>query len=336
MTTRAKLTAGILCTMLVAPLLGLGGGQGPAAHTPRPTVTRDDFVKMMHDVSNWGRWGKDDQLGAINFITPQKRKEAAALVKEGASVSLAHDTLTVKVSGTEPFGHKMISTGLSPESHGATDEYSVAYHGFTVTHMDSLCHFFFEGKMYNGYPQQEVTEQGAGKLAVTNFKNGIFTRGVLMDFPRLWGAKYLQGNQRIYPEDLDAWEKSTGVKIQSGDAVLIRTGRWGKYEAEGDWNASQGSAGLDVTCMPWFKKRDVAVMGSDLALDAMPPGIEGVTMPVHIMTIVAMGTPILDNLDLESVGKAAAERKRWTFLLTAAPLPVVGGTGSPLNPIATF
>jgi kynurenine formamidase len=235
-----------------------------------------------------------------------------------------------------PFEHKMFSTGSTPGAGSATDLYSVQYHGFSITHMDSLCHFFWEGHMYNGYSQLEVTEKGAGKLAVLNFKNGIFTRGVVMDFPRLFGAPYLKGDRRIYPEDLDAWEKNTGAKIQSGDAVLIDTGRWARYAAEGEWNASKGSAGLDATCMPWIKARNVAVLGSDLAMDAMPSNIEGVSMPVHILTLVALGAPILDNLDLAAIAKAAAEKKRWTFLLTASPLPVEGGTGSPFNPIATF
>ena len=332
----AKVMAKVLCTVLLAPALVLSGAQGSPARGSRPKLTKDDFAKMMQELSNWGRWGKDDQLGSLNLITPQKRKEAAALVREGASFSMAHDVIKVKAFGSPPFEQKMTKTGLTPGSGGATDIYSVEYHGFTTTHMDALCHFFFQGKMYNGYPQQVVTEKGAGKLSVINIKNGMFTRGVLMDFPRLLGTNYLKGDRRIYPEDLDAWEKSTGVKVQSGDAVLIKTGRWERYKAEGEWDAAKGSAGLDVTCMPWFKNRGVAILGSDLALDAMPSGIEGVDMPVHIITLVAMGVPILDNCDLESLGKAAAQRKRWTFLLTAAPLPVEGGTGSPLNPIATF
>jgi hypothetical protein len=87
--------------------------------------------------------------------------------------------------------------------------------------------------------------------------------------------------------------------------------------------------------MPWFRDRDAAILGSDLALDRMPSGVEGVRMPVHLITIVAMGTPILDNCDLEPLAAAAAERQRWTFMLTVGPLTVPGGTGSPVNPIAS-
>ena len=68
---------------------------------------------------------------------------------------------------------------------------------------------------------------------------------------------------------------------------------------------------------------------------AVPSGVDGVTQPIHQLVLVAMGVRILDNLDLEAVAEEAARQSRWEFLLTAAPPAVVGGTGSPLNPIAT-
>ena len=148
--------------------------------------------------------------------------------------------------------------------------------------------------------------------------------------------KFLAGARAIYPEDIEAWQKKTGVSVGSGDAVIIRTGRWARWEAEGEWDIEKGSAGLHVSCMPWFKERDVAVLGSDLAMDVMPSRVEGIFLPVHLVAIAAMGVPILDVCDLEQLGRATSQRKRWDFLLTMAPLAVEGGTGSPLNPIATF
>ena len=190
--------------------------------------------------------------------------------------------------------------------------------------------------MFNGYSQKEVTEKGAGQLSVLAMKDGIFTRGVLMDFPRLFDVKYLKGDRAIYPEDIEAWQKKTGVAVGSGDAVIIRTGRWARWEAEGDWDIEKGSAGVHVSSMTWFRERDVALLGSDLAMDVMPSRVDGVFLPVHLVAIAAMGVPILDVCDLEPVSKAAAERNRWDFLLTIAPLAVEGGTGSPVNAIATF
>jgi kynurenine formamidase len=218
----------------------------------------------------------------------------------------------------------------------SADEYRVAYHGFTQTHLDALCHLFFKGRMYNGFAQAEVTEHGAAKLSIINVKQGILTRCVLLDLPRLFGVRLLEGGHAIYPADLDACEKAAGVKVESGDAVLIRTGRWTRAEVEGDWEIMKSSAGLHASCLPWLKQRDVAVVGSDLALDVLPSGVEGFELPVHWVVVVAMGMPILDNCDLEAVSKAAEARKRSTFLLTVAPLAVEGGTGSPVNPLATF
>ena len=191
--------------------------------------------------------------------------------------------------------------------------FSVQYHGFTVTHLDSLCHIFYKGKMYNGYSQNEVSEKGAAKLSAYGIRDGIVTRGVLMDIPKLLGREYLAGNQVITVADLEAWEKKAGVKISSGDAILIRTGRWARRKAEAPWDIMKNSAGLHASCLPWLKKRDVAIVGSDLAMDVMPSGVEGIVLPVHQVLIVAMGVPILDNLDLERVSTECAAHQRWEF-----------------------
>lgn len=302
----------------------------------KPTLTLNDFEGMIDAVSNWGRWGKDDELGTLNLITPAKRLQAARVVKEGVSISLARNAIKTKVHDSPPFQHTMIQTGQRQDADSATDAYLTQYHGFTQTHIDALCHMFYKGRMFNGFSQQEVTEKGASRLSIINAKDGILTRGVLMDFPKLWGLKYLTGAKAIFPEDLDRWEEETKVKVETGDAVFIRTGHWARWEAEGEWNVESDSAGLHASSVPWFKKRDVAILASDLALDVMPSGAEGVRLPVHLLTLFAMGTPIIDNCDLESLSQAAASRNRREFLLTASPLPVEGGTGSPINPIATF
>jgi kynurenine formamidase len=292
----------------------------------------------MKELSNWGRWGKDDQMGTVNLITAATRKRAAAMVREGVSVSLSRDTEKEKaIDNPQPFGHQMNNTGANPAGSAfSVDSYSVLYHGYAHTHMDSLCHMFYEGKMFNGYSQQEVGPQGARKLAVTAFKNGILSRGILMDIPRLKGVNYLEPGTAIHPEDLDAWEKKAGVKVGSGDIVFIRTGRWARRAEKGPWNVGENSAGLYATCAQWLRKRDVAMVGSDAATDVAPSGVAGVRQPMHQLLLIAMGTPIFDNCDLEAISEASNRRKRWEFLLTAAPIAVTGGTGSPLNPIATF
>jgi kynurenine formamidase len=305
----------------------------PAPHN----VTKADVDKWMKDLSNWGRWGKDDQIGAVNLITPAKRKEAAALVKEGVSVSLARLTEMDKaVDNENPFKLEMNWTGANSPGQFSLDTLHVLYHGFAHTHMDALCHMFYEGKMYNGISKDVVTNQGSSQLGVQNFKNGIFTRGILIDIPALKGLPYLEPKTPIYPEDLEAWEKKAGVKVGSGDVIFIRTGRWARRAAKGPWNIGEESAGLHASCMKWVHDRDVAMVGSDAASDVMPSMVPGVVQPIHQLLLISMGVAIFDNCDLEALSAEAAKRKRWAFLLSASPIPVNHGTGSPLNPIATF
>jgi kynurenine formamidase len=297
-------------------------------------LSRVDFQKILESITNWNRW--DNELGTVNFITSQKRRDAAQLVTDGVSMSMARNAIKEAVDSSAPFEQRMVQLGGPEGVTGANDAYSVDYHGFTQTHIDALCHIFHNGKMFNGHPYTDVTEAGAKTLSITALKDGIFTRGVLMDIPRLLGKDFLDGSRPIYPADLDAWEKESGVKVGKGDAIIIRTGRWARRAAEGGWEPMKNSCGLHASCLPWLKAREVAVVGSDLALDVMPSRVEGILFPVHLGVIVYMGAPILDNLDVEAVAEAAAARKRWTFLLTVAPLAVDGGTGSPINPIATF
>jgi kynurenine formamidase len=314
------------------PAAGVSRAQSSA--NSAQTTTKAEFEKMMTDLSNWGRWGKDDQLGTINLITPAKRREAAAQVTEGFSVSLARDTDTEKaIDNANPLEHKM-SVGVDNEFN--MDSYSVFFHGFGHTHFDALSHVFYQGRMYNGFPQTSVTSNGAKYLAATNYADGVFTRGVLVDIAALRNVPYLQTTDLITTNDLDAWEKKTGVHIQSGDAVFIRTGRWARRAALGPWDIGSHSAGLDPSTARWMKQRNIALLGGDGASDAIPSPVEGVNFPIHLLVIVAMGTPMLDQCDLENLAKSAATRNRYTFLLSFAPIRLKGGTGSLVNPIAVF
>ena len=300
-------------------------------------MTAEDVERLIKECSNWGRWGKDDQFGTLNLITPKKRMEAAKLVSRGLSVSLARNAETKEaLDNPKPFGHRMLATGQG-EGAWAMDNFEVSYHGLAHTHMDSLCHLFFRGRMYNGFSREEVGEGGAGRLSIDNVKTGIFTRGLLVDVPRLRGVKYLKPGEAIYPADLENWEKVTGLNVKPGDVVFIRTGRWACRADRGPWDPKvHGMAGLHASCARWLKKSDIAMLGSDAASDVIPSGIEGVTHPIHVLTLHAMGVHIFDNCDLENLGETCAKMKRWEFLLTASPIPVKGGTGSPLNPIGTF
>ncbi|MGI8743790.1 MAG: cyclase family protein [Bryobacteraceae bacterium] len=296
-------------------------------------VTKADIDRWMTELSNWGRWGKDDQIGTLNLITPAKRKQALALVKEGYAVSLAHDLDTEKSADNPiPFVH----TVLPDTGNFSEDSIQIAHHGPADTHIDALCHAFYQGKMYNGFSQNEVTSKGALKNSILNVKNGIMTRGILIDIARLKGVDYLAPGTPIYSEDLDTWEKKTGVKVSPGDAIFVRTGRWARRAAKGPWNVMRNSAGLHASCARWLHDRGIALLGSDGGSDLIPSQVEDVQVPIHQMALVAMGIHLIDQCDLEALSQASEQRHRWVFLLTAAPIAIPGGTGSLINPIATF
>jgi kynurenine formamidase len=328
---------GIIAICLLAALASTEITHSQSPNPSSRPKTKADIDRLMTELSNWGRWGKEDQLGTMNLITPEKRRQAYSLVKEGVTVSLARPVeKTVAADNPEPFIQKMTLTGLNNPGQFASDTYTVSYHGHAHTHMDSLGHMFYKGKMYNGVPQETITAEGASKLAVLNLQNGVVTRGILVDIARLKGVPYLEAGTAIYPEDLDAWEKQSGVLVGAGDAVIIRTGRWARRAAKGAWDVGSLSAGLHASCAAWLKKRDIAVLGSDDGSDVAPSQIEGVTHPIHQTMLIAAGIHILDCCDLEALGAACEKRKRAEFLLTIAPLAVPNGTGSPVNPIATF
>ncbi len=293
------------------------------------TETLDKWSK---EISNWGRWGDNDQMGTLNLITPLKRKQAAALVQEGISVSLSMD-LDVKPSmnNTQPFKHDLFRAG-----QWTMDNYSISYHGYSHSHLDAQRHIAHEGKIYNGYPEERIDNVGTGNMGAQHMKNGIFSRGVLVDIPLLKGVPYLEPGTSITTEDLEAWENKIGIKIQSGDILLIRTGRWEGEKKLGIWKLDEKAAGLHASTAKWLKERDIAMLGSDGTADVLPSGCDGQTHPIHLLALYALGLPILDNLNLEDLAKEAKKQNRWEFLLVVAPLRIIGGTGSPVNPIATF
>lgn len=295
-------------------------------------VSATTLQEWEQELSNWGRWGPDDQAGTLNLLTPGNKIEASRLVKQGISLSLSMPmSKEAGVNNGDPLIHSLGTAG-----QWAGDTYTINYHGYAHSHLDALCHIAGKDKLYNGFPASGRKPEGAEKLGVEQMSSGIFGRGVLVDIPWTRGMNYLEPRTPIFISDLEAWEAKSGVKIKSGDVVLIRTGRWAREKEKGPWQISQNASGLHASTVKWFRERDIAVLGSDAAADVLPSGVEGQSHPVHLLLLYAMGTPILDNLNLEDVAKQAIELNRQTFLFVASPMRIVGGTGSPLNPIAIF
>jgi len=293
-----------------------------------------DVVALHGSLSNWGRWGPDDQLGALNLVTPEVTAAAAATVRSGQTVSCARPLNTeAAADNPAPVAHHMI--GTATEGWGA-DYFALAPHGFATSHIDALCHIFYEGKLFNGYAADTVTAHGATRLGIHHLQDGIVTRGVLLDIPSVRGVDALQPGEAIFPEDLEAAEERAGLRVRPGDALLVRTGRWVWRATHGPWNVAAQAAGLDAACLAWLRERDVATLGSDAVSDVMPSRVEGVGMPIHEIAIVALGLHLMDNLDLDALAAVCADEGRWGFLFVVAPLVLRRGTASPVNPIAVF
>ena len=309
----------------------------PVHAQERPTVTAETIRQWERELSNQGRWGADDQLGTLNLITPEHRVRAADLVREGITVSLSHDYIKERAEdATSPWEHELLG---SPSAGFLSDRYTIAYHGFAHSHMDALCHNSSGGLMYNGISRETVdtlSTEGCRMLGIDNAKQGIVTRGILIDIARLKGVEYLEPGTPIYVEDLEAWEREAGVRVGPGDVLFVRAGRWARRAEQGAWATGRLGAGLHASVAPWLRERGVAMLGSDYINDVLPSQVEGVAMPIHLLTLVTMGMWLFDNLDLEALADAAAEQDRWEFLFVAAPLAVPGGTGAPLNPLAIF
>ena len=307
-----------------------------SAESEPETVSEEQFVQWFNELSNWGRWGTDDELGTLNLITPEIKARASDLVQEGVSVSLALNLNKEKSNyNTHPFEHRFSIHNFG-DYDIVTDKYIVEYHGAAHSHIDALSHIAYKGMTYNGFPVDETQPEGPGKLGIHNMKDGIVSRGVLVDIPWLRGVDFLYPGDAITLSDFAAWEAKTGITIRTGDVLLVRTGRWLYDRKHGAVHLVEGAAGLHASVVKLLKQREVAVLGSDGGNDVIPSGVEGLQAPVHLLVLGSLGMPLFDNLDLDALASEASKLERWEFLFVVAPLRVRGGAGAPVNPLAVF
>jgi hypothetical protein len=316
---------------------------GTNAHRAPQSIA--EFEQWQKDVSNWGRWGKDDEVGTMNLVTDAKRRDAAKLVKTGHAISLAHTLITEAAPDLpSPPGQAM-----GPfEMTGGGNTFKISFHSTTHSHVDALCQFDYQGQIYNGFKISDVKgPRGCTKEGMELVKVGFTTRGVLIDIPWLRNVPYLEPGTPVYQEDVEAFEKKTGVKVQPGDAIFLRTGRWARRAKVGPWDLiprenSAGEAGYHVSTVPWMRKRDVAIVAADVSNDVRPSGVPKEvldrvrSMPVHSLVIVSLGGYIVDAVDLEELSEYCAKTNRWEFMVTGAGMAAAGGTGSPLSLTAIF
>jgi kynurenine formamidase len=302
------------------------------------------FHDIAKRVNNWGRWGADDEIGTLNLITDEVVREAAATVRTGRRIPLAlplrqDGVQTGMMPGRVNPLHTMVQINqeiFGPGTVACSDD-AVTMGLQAATHWDALTHVSHSGMLYNGRPAGTITPHGGAEFSGIDKARYVVSRGVLLDVARARGVERLDGAHAVTPEDLEAAEELAGTRVRAGDIVLVRTGQIQVYLA-GDKEAyAYPSPGLSVRTPEWFHARDVAAVANDtLTFEIFPPEIEDLWLPVHALDLVEMGMLQGQNWNLEKLSTACGEIDRYAFLLSAMPEPFVGGTGTPVAPVAVL
>jgi kynurenine formamidase len=306
-----------------------------------PGLSSEQFAGLFSELSAWGRWGDDDERGALHHLTPGHVAAAAALVRDGVTVTLSLPLNTESgIHNPEPAVHYMTAasgTDIGSGSlHFLKDFVGVDYHNDGHSHIDALCHIAYRGMLYNGKPEDAVGGDGAPDDAIGVLENGLVGRGVLLDIPRVRGERWLEPGEHVFRDDLERAEHAQGVTVGEGDILLVNVGHARRLAELGPWDTANAKAGLHPTALSFVAERRVAALGSDGNSDTAPSSTEGIDFPIHVLAINAMGVHLLDYLQFADLGAACERRGRWEFMFAAAPLRIVGGTGSPVNPLAIF
>ena len=284
--------------------------------------------------SNWGRWGDGDELGTLNLITDEARARAVAQARTGRSVSLAMPVdpasmltgpFAAPAPPSPPVQQAMLHTGSPPMA--MAEVLVLAPHHAGLTHLDAVVHVPVDGKVYPGRPLAEAAPPGGVRHGSTAaFADGLVTRGVLLDLAP--GTRLPQAHA-VTGADLDAAEERSGVRLEPGDALVVR----------GGWSAARDLGtpmpGMTVDAVAWMHRRDVAVYAGDIG-DAHPPVDPRVAMPLHEVGLARLGMPLIDVAEVDELATTCAEVDRYAFLLSIAPPRLRGATGVPVNPLAIF
>jgi kynurenine formamidase len=307
--------------------------------------------RIGEQVSNWGRWGAEDQRGALNLIGPEQIVRAARLVRKGTVISLG---IPFDADGPIPDGtdrhnplHLMTELGRTPRVRGEfryTDDW-ITMPLQAATQWDALAHVVLDGELYNGFSAEEhITPTGATRCGIEHVKEGVVGRGVLLDVARHRGVSHLESGEVIPPEELDAVAAAQGVALEPGDIVLLRTGWWEKYLADGAREAFwAGEPGPGLESATWLRRHDVAGICADNfsveAVAARPDGWASPEIPdqaftLHVILSKYLGLMVGEIFDLRQLAEDCVQDGVYEFLFCAPALPVTGGVGSPINPLA--
>lgn len=309
------------------------------------TKNRSEVLDFLRETRNWGRWGDEDQKGAINLVTEEKTLSAARLVTTGRTVSLSRPIATAPASNNRRPPQHFTQRLARPEgveelveagAGTSIDHLGMICHGQAITHIDALCHAWDSEGMWNGRdPEQHVGFEGATWGGLEHWKDGIVTRGVLLDVPRHRGTPYVTQEQPVTGPELREVARSQGVELAAGDAIVIHSGReaWSRDHGPYGNPAPEPRPGLNMSCLEALRDWDCALLVWDMMDER--PNAHGLPWGVH-SAIFAHGVALVDNALIEPLAQVCQDLGRHEFMLNVAPLHLEGGTGSAINPIAVF
>jgi kynurenine formamidase len=304
-----------------------------------------DAVRVLgRRLSNWSRWGADDERGTLNFITPDVVRRAATLARRGhvfsLGLSFGADGPQIGQGGRVNPLHLMTAVDQKlpadyPDAFRYADDVMVLPLQ-CATQWDSLAHVHYDGQLFNGFPAATTTSGGAARNGIDKVGAGIVSRGVLLDMARAAGVPRLPPGTAIQPADLDAAERAQGVRVERGDVLLVRTGHLGVFKADGDRvGYMRMMPGLGMACAEWLHAREVAAVASDTnSVEVIPFEDPEIPLPLHLICLRDLGLTLGEMFDLDALADDCAADGVWEFLFCAPPLKITGGLGSPLNPLA--
>lgn len=302
----------------------------------------EELLELAARVSNWGRWGDDDERGTQNLIDAEATRRGVATVRHGRSFSLA-----------VPLGPK------SPQRGGAPGRFNpihtmlsinIPYHGgfddaafnddicvlplSGGTHIDSLAHVSYSGKLYNGFPADSVLAHLGATHCGVDTLDPIVSRGVLLDLPATFGVGRLDPGHVITAAELDAALEHAKVTLEPGDVALVRTGQMQLARAGDAVAYNHESPGLSTRTIEWVRNHDLGAVFTDTYIyEVWPPEDYNALMVVHAIQIRDMGQIQGQNFDLEDLAADCADDGVYEFLFSASPEPITGGCSAPVNPV---
>jgi kynurenine formamidase len=304
-------------------------------------------AELAPGLRNWDRWRRDDGLGMLNLVDARKRLEGRDAIRTGQAISLGFE---LREGVPQPPGSGRINpqhlmtelpSDAAPDWDGpvfADDQLSMAVHA--ATHWDALSHCFHGGKMFGGIDASEVTTKGAAHNDIVPAARRLVTRGVLADVARHRGVEVLAPGHGIGAEELRETLDAQGVEVRPGDALLVRTGllgatirtdAWGEFAEHGDFFPN--TPGIAPDALPLLNDLGVCAIACDnWAVEQLTGGEP--LFPVHELALVYMGMLLGENFELDALAEACATTGHWDFFFAGQPLPIQGGVGGPVNPMA--